>query len=595
MMNLSKYAVLDPRLDVGQSFHHWFTMLGSSAINTFVFPTTQFSQSNMSFNINIPNSTSCLIDRSSAILALPVTIVMAGDGGGSGNIYNPSMEGIRSRPLDKITSTLNFILNGTTLNYQVNELSAVQSIFEQNQSKSQMCPTMTDPTQAYSDAYQTIKYPFAKPMDNPYETTRRAYPITVNSNTTTACSLTTTLYTNLFDWGCFTKDCDAVGINVYPFVINYTFLSGFGLNRLWSRDLNSHTQHLTSMTITLGQPQITMTILNLPDGTKLPQQITYPYHKVDYYPLTTAAMAQNATASVTSQLVELSCPFSKMYVFAKPATNYLLSSLAASIGTTDTFAEILTHNYIYGNATNLLGSQTQIDIFEMTKSNGLPDKYGYEDWTGEIQNSAFYGMGSIVCIDPTRNFGGDHVSGLPEKIQLQATVSMKTLNPITMSYDFGLIIVYDGVLLEQPTMSIATVNTVSSKSELQMSPVSYNQMKALVGGSVGDFFKTIWSGIKSVAGPILSAVKPTGLISKGLSMLPYVGPQLGMVAKTLGYGDEGEDGGWIGGEDGGSFYDRYGGVMAAEDGDDGEGGVLSGGRRLRRSALKKKLMSQRRN
>jgi hypothetical protein len=601
MGSLQKFAVLDPRIEVSEQFKKWFVMLGGSDVNTFVYQTSQFSQSNMTFNINIANNQNALIDRHSAIVAVPITVAMAGDGLGTGNIYQPDKEGLRCRPLDKITQMATFSLNGSAISYQVNELTSIQEKFEDNVNNAQMTPTMVDRTQSYSGTYGTNRSPFALWADNNNEVTRRAYPITVVSNTTTSAVLQTTLYQNLFDWGVFSKDFDVVGINIYPFTIGYTFLAGAGLSRLWSRDIVNHTQHLTSLTVTFQQPQITMSVISLPIGQKLPDVMTYPYHKVDYYPTTTPSYAQSLTTvrQITSQLIELQSPPEKIYIGLKPSTNSVLSSVSNAVSFTDTFAEIVGNSYIYGNKTNLLASQTQVDIFQMTKRNGLPDKFGFVDWTGEqgVLGTDPLLMGSIVAIDPVRDFAGEHVTGMAEKLQFQATISFKTINPATTTYDMFIIVVYDGILVQAQGNSTLSTLVISSPNELQLSPISYNQMKSLVGGSkIGDFFKSSWSKIKTVAGPIIKFLRDNKVISSVASMIPastpYIGPvaqTVGTVARSLGFGD--------GVGDGGNFYNNFDG---GDGGDDGgwiagdDGGVLAGGKRLRKSSLRKKLGNYRR-
>lgn len=566
MTDLQKLSILDPRIEVSETFKHWFVMLGSPEINTYVFPTTQFNQSNMSFNISLPNSTNSVIDRNSAILKLPVTITMVG-GAGTGNTFQPNCEGLRCRPLDKIIQTSNYNLNGSTMSYQVNELSIPQSALDENKNNQQPIPCMQDPTQDYASAYGTNRSPFAKLLDNVNEITRRAYPINVVSNNSSGAVLTMDLYQNLFDWGPFSKDADVVGINIYPFTIQFTFLAGAGLNRIWSRDMTNHTRALSSMSIIFGQPQISMNILSLPQGVTLPQQITYPYHKCDYFPTTTqASLAQGTTTSITSQLLELqSCP-SRILMYVKPSTQTVLATLNSAVGYTDTFASINGHNFTFGNRTNLRGSDTKIDIFNMAKRNGLPDKYSWMDWSGLNGAGEGYLMGSIDIVDPVKDLNGDHIVGMPEKLQFQATVNFTTLNPNTCTYDLGIVVIYDGVLTQSGQMSQLSTTVLTSPNELQMSPMSYNQMKALVGGvmagsKVGDFFKNAWSKVKHIASPIIDFVRKNNLASTLASMIPVTAPFAPMV-KQLGFGDDGE--GWIAGDDG-------------EDGDDGEG-ILAGRR-----------------
>jgi len=572
MGSLQKLSILDPRIEVSETFKHWFVMLGSPEINTHVYQTTQYNESSMTFNINLPNNTNSLIDRNSAIVKIPVTFTMVG-GAGTGNTYQPNCEGLRNRCLDRTIQTASYNLNGTNMSYQLSDLSIPQGVMDENKNNQQIIPCMIDCAQDYATLYGTNRSPFAKYVDNPNEITRRAYPMTVVSNDASGAVLTTDLYQNLFDWGIFSKDADVVGINVYPFSINFTFVAGVGLNRMWSRDLTNHTRALTSMTIKFGAPQITMNILSLPTGHTLPEQITYPYHKCDFFPTTSSsALGPGVSTTMTSQLIELQSPPSRIMVYVKPSTQAILSNLNSAIGYTDCFASVTRNVYVYGQKTNLKGSDTAIDIFNMSKRNGLPDKIGWMDWSGK--NGPLDGalMGSIVVIDPTKDLSGDHICGMPEKLQFQATIDFTTLNPNTCTYDLCIVTIYDGINVQTGQMSQLTTNVINSPNELQMSPMSYNQMKALVGGvmagsKIGDFFKNAWGKIKSFASPIIDFVRKNHLISNVASMIPasipYVGPAaqgLAPIARSLGFGD---DGGWIGGEDG-------------DDGDDG--GILAGRR-----------------
>lgn len=60
----------------------------------------------------------------------------------------------------------------------------------------------------------------------------------------------------------------------------------------------------------------------------------------------------------------------------------------------------------------------------------------------------------------------------------------------------------------------------------------------------GGFFSDVWSGIKNVASKALPAIgnlanealKKSGVVSTGLSMIPGVGPVASMLARSQGYG-----------------------------------------------------------
>jgi len=604
-MNLEKLGILDPRLDVSEGFKKWMVMLGASEISTQQYPCTQFNQTYMMFNISLPNNTNCVVDRSSCIVSTDVNIKMTTTPNGNTLAYNPLYEGLRCRALDKITSTLTFSLNGNSVAYQPYEISAAQSHCENNRDRMQIMPTQIDPTVNYDDCLFTAMSPFNKFLDNTYDTTRGSYPITIVSNTTTGCELRTTLYSNLCDWDPFSKDKDVVGINIYPFQIQYVFISK--LARIWSRSnvagytvagnppvpITIPALALTNFDVSFSNPNISMTVLTLPDGLRLPPSITYPYHKLDYIPNTPNGKTFNKnTAPFTFQsgLIELeTCP-SKIIIFVKPSTTAVMDTNTSACTTADYFGQIQSHFYKFGNRVNLLANQTPPDIFAMSKRNGLSKEISFQQWNvvngstgvGSPTSSNAYLSGSIVIIDPIRDFyAQNYLPGKSEKIQFQANVMAKCYNDVAIQMDLGCLFIYDGVISQEPNMSYVMTNLIADSSEIKMSPMSYNQIKSLMGGrdNISNFFRTSFGQIKRYATPIIDFLKKHQLISKAAKMIPSATPYIGMpaqfvgnVAEKFGFGDDGDNG-----DDGGFIA-----------GDDGEG-VLAGGKRLSRKYLQRRL------
>lgn len=600
MSNLQKFSVLDPRLDVSETFKKWYVMLGSPNVTQQTFPTTAYSSSSLSFNIPLPNSDRCIIDRSSVVVAIPIRITMHGPGtGGSDLIYQPLREGLRANPFDKIVQTSTYNMNGQQISYNNSEIIYAMEKYNSDSNNLQINPTMIDMSQSYTDTYMTNMSPFATRFSNPYETTRRAYPITVVSNTTTDAVLETVLLYNPFDYAPFTSKSDVVGINLTPFTISYTFVSQ--LSRLWSRD-PAHSQPTSSFNVQMGfnstnaQPKITMFVLSLPDGYQIPEGITYPYNRTTTFIQTTsAALAQgHSEPGYATQLIQLDTLPSLIYIFVKLSTSNLQSNYLNAMSYPDCEASISRISISLANKNNLLASCTPQDLYNMSKKNGLLPKISYPDFTGIQGTGDPYLGGSVICIDPSRDLSleSGFVCGASNKINFQAFIDFTCLNSATLQYDVNVIMCYDGMQIMNGTQCVLDHLPIRDISDIQESPISYAEMKATYGGFIGgdfkSFMKNAWGKLKEYAGPVNDFLKSTHAISKIAPMIPYIGPAVGTVARSLGYGD---GSGMMAGDAGMMAGDA--GMMAGEGDDfagyDGgeDGGVLAGGRVLRRSQLRR--------
>jgi hypothetical protein len=581
LSNVQITAIPDPRIDMRQSVtKRWATLVGSGDIPFYVFPTQSYSNSNLSFDIRIANNNTCVIDRQSCLMTVPFRITLAGSGAGAGNIFNPDYEALRSDPLMKIINTISFIVNGTTISYQCSEISQVSALINQNSDNLQLIPMQPDYTQDYDDVIGSNMSPFAPRLDNSHEVSRRAYPITVVSNSTTAAVLDVNATMNLFDWSPFSRKFDAMGINLYPFQVQAVFNAGNGMARMWSR-APSHPQNLTSMDISIrSQPTITLFTPQL--ITPLPQTLTYDYDRINYYVTKYgSALAQSTSTPVTmtSQLIELqTCP-ERIYVFVRPSRQDVIATLASATQFTDTFASVLSHRYTFGMNTNLLANQTQADIFRMSKRNGLPDKLNYADFVGV---SGVIGtdpllMGSLLCLSPTLDFGGNHIAGKSEKIQFQAQLSFLPLNPNTTDYELGIIIVNDGMLINTNGQSVATTSVISDNSQISMSDIPFSHLNEFGGSKIGDFFKSAFNKVVKVAPQVVEFLKNTKAISNLASLHPYTRP-LAPVISSFGFGEGGKI---INNE--APYGDDGAGILAASTGAGKK--KKSGGREISRSDL----------
>lgn len=590
MSHIEKIAMLDPRIDMSASFRKWYTMLGSPNVVNQVYPTSSFSNSNCTFNIPLPDADRCVIDRSSVVIAMPIRLVLVGPNSGSGNVYNPSYEGLRSEPLMKVINQLTIQMNGSSLNYYASEQAIVMERFNDNRNKNQMIPTMPDYTQTYALSNGTNRSPFASYLDNVTEMSRRGYPLTVvGSVSPTTMTIDTVLFWNLFDIPPFSENPDVMGINLTPFSINMSYNSQ--LARIWSRDIANHPQtSLTSLTVTMGTnslqsyPTISMNVLSLPSNMKIPRSLTYPYHQVVFNSQLTGSLAQYASVTnSSSQIIQLNTVPSKIYIYVKPSTQFVNSTAANAYTYPDIFASIQQVSITFGNKNNLLSTMTPAQLFGMSKRNGLSSNIGYPDFIGYAGANEIQLMGSVICIDPMHDLSLEEgfLVGSNTKINFQTFISYTALHPTTSTYDLCTLFVYDGLQTMQDGQCNLNTTVINNINELQQSQISYNEMQALYGGMIaGDFksfMKSSFGKIKEIAGPINDILRETKLISKIAPMIPYVGSVVAPVARSLGYGEEYE---------GGDFYaqnNNRGGFIA------GNGGILAGGKQLPRSVLQKQI------
>lgn len=559
--NLEKKFVVDPRVNLSQGFRRWISFFGAKEVEVLETPASSgANSSSTNFDIKITDNTSVLIDRSSMLLAVPITITKTGPGTGTGLLFQSDCEGLRCRPLEKIMQNLSFkISSGSNVNYQPWQYTSIMEKFISNTSFKQETPTMIDRTQTYSTIYGRHMSPFAYRLDNEKNLTRSSYPIVVVTNTSTTAVLTTVLYLNLGDYPPFMEDQDVLGINCRPFTININWIPQ--LTRLWSMDLIHHTQPYSNINVTLGIPSLYCTVLTIPFKQQIPNLINYNYNEVVYYPKNTdGPIASGAKFQIVSEVIQFTSMPAKVYIGGKPSDSYVLNSIDASVGTPDVFAQINNVQLTLGNKTSYFANYSPVNLFDVTKNNGLDQTITWPDWwglPGDAVPTSSSGnvplMGSIFAIDPVKDMGSSKetiTTGLSSNPwNFQAKVNFTNISPNALVYEFFILVVYEGVLtLKDRTMATSTTTIMNTTEGMTPLDVPYSQIKYLHGGKIGDFFKTAWGRIKPSLEVVNEGLKNTRAISKITKTLPIPGSRaISTVAKSLGYG-EGED----------DFYDEYG-------------------------------------
>ena len=587
-MDVNKYTILDPRIDTNNtSYRNWYNIVGSSNSTYQVFSTQNFSNSNMNFDIILPNNDMCVIDRSTVVISIPVRITLANTAPPSADpAYQTLRMALRSYCLPKIVQSLVINMNGNSLSYQASEMAIIQERFTDNSDNLQIMPTFCDPGQLYNDSYNTNMSPFASRFSNTDQISRSAYPmVTIGPNTSTGCIIDTVIHWNLCDYYPFSRDHDLVGLNITPFTISLNFVNQ--LTRLWSYDVSCTNFNATStFTVNIGGnslksfPEISMLVMSTPQP--LPPTLSYPFYQCVYYPSQTSVVAAGATMSSTSSVIQLQTLPSRIYIYPKISTSTILATSINAAIFPDVFGKINSLSITLGNKNNLLSNATPEFLFTMTKKNGLLDYITYSDWIGRNGASAAQALcGGIVCIDPSRDLSldGTEMVGLSSKINFQVTLNWTSLASNAYTYDIGVMLIYDGLQIMSNGQCILTNTLFSSVSELQQSPFTYKEIKDMYGGAMAgsakSFFHNVFGTLKKAIGPVNEILKSTKLISKAANYIPYVGPVVSPIAQALGYGDDQD---FYGGEN----ECDTGGFMSSAHG----AGVLAGGKQLRRSTLK---------
>jgi len=552
MSTIEKFSILDPRVNVSETFRRWYGFLGAKEVECLQTPASSGSNnSTTNFDIKFADNSNVIADRSSIILAVDVTITKTGPGtGGNDNIYQAGVEGFRCRPLEKIMNTLKVkVCSGQTIDYQPWQYTTALEKFISNPRNKQQTPTMVDRTQTYAGSFGRNMSPFANRLDNPYEVTRGAYPITVVSNTPTSAVITSRLYLNMGDYPPFTTDENVIGINVQPFMINISWLGM--LSRIWSIDTTNHTQPFSNISVTLSNPNLSMLILTLPFGMNIPQQINYPHHEVVYVSKTTnGAIASGASFNFNSEVFQFDVVPAKIYVLAKPSDSTATSSILNAVSSTDTFAQMSNLSMTFGTKTSYFNNYDPINLFDVTKTNGLNQDIAWVDWNGLNGSgtaSTLTGpvplMGSIFCCDPVKDMGSalsPLTTGLGGKWNFKVQADFVNISPNATEFDMCFIAIYDGLLTIDGHNHASANNTVITDiREMQPSDIPFSQIASMHGGSFSSFFKGIWSKLRPFLGVINEALKKTGIISKVVGMTPFA-PIAPHIAR-MGYGEgEGE-------------------------------------------------------
>jgi hypothetical protein len=300
--------------------------------------------------------------------------------------------------------------------------------------------------------------------------------------------------------------------------------------------------------------------------------MTYGADAIERFPTALgSSLAANASTTILSSNLQLNAVPEKILVFCRENTANLTYT------SSDVALALTGISINFNNQSGLLASATQLDLFQMSKSNGLQD-----DW--ELFSGLSGSLGTVVGTSGSflmLRFGkdislpSDCWPGKVGAFNLQLTATVKNVNQSASITNPTLyIITFTNQKLQiSEGGAVQTILGISESEKSQATEyVQFSKVKKHYGGSFGDFMSKVGSFLK----PVLDGLRSTKAVSTIASLIPHPAAQLvGQAASRMGFG--GIQGGIQGGFSAGE--------MPSED----DLNCALGGRGISKAELKRRL------
>lgn len=552
-------SVMEPRCELNNQ-RQWAILKGGQSVTPYRLPTTSYSNSNWNWTV-IPPSKSSILDRVVVVHA-QVTLTFAGTTSDGSNLLQPGRCGLRSHPINRMISQLSVSMNGyqTSIESQqiISALERIKTPLEFQRTFGSIYAQMKDNYATYGDGTLAANNPLGTYADNAGENPRGAYRMTVSSNTTTAAVVVVDLYEYLILPPLLFGSDDSGRIREAG---GFTHLDNFvisaslnqSLARIWCNanpgsGLTPSTATISSLSVNVSSnPELYVWWVTPRLVEPIPEQIVYPFQQINRYTLSSAAtLAPNASATVTSNVIQFASVPLKLYVFARRSDQDMFSTLAKTIGSTDTFAAINSISVSFNNIAGLLSQASPMQLYQMSLQNGL--NMSWDEFCGytQILNSTsgqptltVGTVGGMLVIDPAKDFGLESTLADGSLGQFNFQISQMNITNQnqfdTIPFDLYIIAVYDGIMTLSNNSGTTQIGVVSKMDVLNApeADMSYNELLTVYGG--GSFFSTLGD----VAKKTLGFLRDTKLISNGLKLIPDPRAQTAShIAHTLGFGQD---------------------------------------------------------
>lgn len=500
------------------------------------FAAQSFDQTNMVVSIRAPGMDS-FIDRC-IFIAYPITISFTGTS--TGTLLASAYDALRSLPGLRMLTSQSVSFNGTSYSPANSGVLYSDVLLHFNEvyrrSHPLGCP---DTTQVLGDAIGSAGNPMGSLVDSDSTNTnlsiykRGAYPGVVTRAATTA-SIQFVIYEPVFIPGLLGLDQAGQSLqNIYQIDINQSY--DLSDRNFWST-VDSPASTLTGATVAItSQPYALVKFVQRPGLAKQLGATMYNLQKHERYTATGGALAPNAQTRLTSNVVTLTTIPRYLIIYLHEQTS------SKTKRSSDTALRIDNVAITFNNQSNLLASASILDLWKMSKENGLIDNFQLFSGLALGANFATVGtMGSFICLQ----FGKDVSLGDPSftigsagSYNLQIDVTATNVNQVATFAGISLetVVVYDY------QMRISDENDVSFGYPLVKMPDLGGALKSLMDLTVAPralYGGGFWSGLNDFLKKSKILSKMTRTIAP---MIPFkgaadIGETLASAAESMGYG-----------------------------------------------------------
>lgn len=574
---LNTVEVKDPRICVNHD-KEFAILKGGSQLLYKQYTSTSVSNSNISWSAPPPSGN--VFFSSKVEVYLPIRLIITGRAPVGQALIRENRDAPRAWPINGSLSNATATINGNSSSINIGSMIHAFRHFNtdinlENGGYS-TTPNMADESQQYSDLYMDIRSPmgsYGNGIDGTSNTrggfsfTVVQNPLSTNAGVDIVAIVDFACLEPLFipplNWG---SDDRSAFFNCTTFDVNLTFFNNLGF-RMWSHDDDGGTNNISNIQTYFGGTTMPgPTFTNFPQGNRptlntiyiTPKETEqlgpltpcmYPYFEVQKFVTQLGSFASMSSQTVTSNNIQLNSIPYKIYIYVRESENALTNSAAL----TDTFFRINSVSIQYFAENGILSSASPQQLYKISADNGC--NMTFTQWyptgvyktgvmpsgAGPLAPPAVYTIGSVLCVNPSFDFGLSSLDSSGKLCQNMVAVTMNVTNISgrTITPELLIVPVYDGIF-EIPSLGTANkiIGVITSKDILdaaQKPGYNYADVKAV--GS-GDWFTGIKKFFTDKVIPTAKSFVDHKGLSTTLGLVPHPAAKLGSIGLSMmGYGE----------------------------------------------------------
>jgi hypothetical protein len=518
--------VVDTRIEANSMNQVTYVVEEGAAVTSYV-PLTAGSWSNLNINFNLNNIADRTCRDSRLVLGLPWTLTL--------NVNNPTLAaakilnsdnfGYKCRPATRIMSSIQHQINQASYTiYPSRYIDAISRLNNFSDDANFYDNTQPDVIDSYANASGSNLNPlgnFSTTLngDGVFKPRSMNYAITAGSNSVAASSTgTVTISGFLYEplASPFNNISSKNRRGLYAITGEIVQLQLVqDLTRMFGLYLQGGLT-LTNAVCTIGNawnspqnyPQVpTLYCIYLTPHEdyfkEIPRESVYPYNNYEVFTNEVGALTAGSTASVTTQVVNMTNVPEKILIYAKLSDTYV------NMTTPDKYAAIDNLSVQFDNGVPVLNQASNRQLYDISKRNGLvmPEQC-FQQWqlnlgvtNGTPSVPKLYGCGSVVTLTPIDlGMRPGAASGSAGRYIMQATLKLHNYTDTDFpGVTLHVVVITAGVLerigsqyrnmlstLPRDVLSIAhSLPAVDQENYLS----SKHDNGFLSGGGIADFFK----------------------------------------------------------------------------------------------------------